>query len=124
MEYITRKEAVGKLRRLIGKDLRKLADKYKVTVFKNGKLNKGWAGHVLERYLGLGLSSRQAPNAQFWELKVVPLVKRGNSYTPKETMAITMINPEELKKHSFFESHCWSKMNYPAAELRGINALS
>ena len=29
---------------------------------------------------------------------------------PKETMAITMINPEELKQHSFFESHCWSKL--------------
>jgi len=110
MEYITRKEAVGKLRRLIGKDLRKLADKYKVTVFKNGKLNKGWAGHVLERYLGLGLSSRQAPNAQFWELKVVPLVKRGNSYTPKETMAITMINAGDVAKKDFEDSHLFEKL--------------
>jgi hypothetical protein len=25
-------------------------------------------------------------------------------------MAITMINPEELKNQSFFKSHCWNKL--------------
>jgi hypothetical protein len=25
-------------------------------------------------------------------------------------MAITMINPDELRQHSFFESHCWNKL--------------
>lgn len=25
-------------------------------------------------------------------------------------MAITMINPKELAKHLFFESHCWEKL--------------
>jgi len=29
---------------------------------------------------------------------------------PKETMAITMINPDELKTQGFFESHCWNKL--------------
>ena len=29
---------------------------------------------------------------------------------PKETMAITMINPKELKEHSFFKSHVWAKL--------------
>jgi DNA mismatch repair protein MutH len=29
---------------------------------------------------------------------------------PKETMAITMINPDELRKEDFFKSHCWAKL--------------
>ena len=52
-----RKDAIKKLRGLEGQDLRKLAERYKVTVWKEGKLNKGWAGHVIERYLGLPLNS-------------------------------------------------------------------
>jgi len=40
-------------------------------------------------------------------------------------MAITMINPEELKKHSFFESHCWAKLKaiiFCAVAWHGQNA--
>ncbi len=110
MEIISRKQAVGQLQKLIGKDLRKLADKYKVTVFKNGRLNKGWAGHTLERYLGLDLSSKQAPNSEFWELKVVPLKRQGNSYIPKETMAITMINAKDVATTDFENSHLLKKL--------------
>lgn len=110
MHIITREEAIKELRKLIGVDLRKLADKYNVTVFKNGKLNKGWAGHVLEKYLGLGLSSLQAPNGQTWELKIVPLVRRGGIYLPKETMAITMINAENVADTDFEQSHLFEKL--------------
>jgi len=110
VKYIIREEAVKKLQKLIGKDLRKLADEYKVTVFKNGKLNKGWAGHVLERYLGLDLSSKPAPNTQFWELKVVPLIKREDCYIPKETMAITMINAKDVAEKKFENSHLFEKL--------------
>ena len=52
-----RQEALLKLSELIGKDLRLLADKYEVTVFREGKRNKGWAGHVLERHLNLPINS-------------------------------------------------------------------
>ena len=90
--------------------MRKLADKYNVTVFKNGKLNKGWAGHVLEKYLGLGLSSLQAPNGQSWELKTVPLIKKKGQYFPKETMAITMINGNEVAETDFEDSHLLRKL--------------
>lgn len=110
MKIITRKQAVAQLRKIIGKDLRQMADKYNVTVFKNGKFNKGWAGHTLEHFLGLGLSSKQAPNGEFWELKAVPLYKRGNSYSPKETMAITMINAEDVAEKHFEESHLFNKL--------------
>ena len=110
MLIIKRNEALRILKKIIGKDLRKLADKYNVTVFKNGKLNKGWTGHVLEKYLGLGLSSLQAPNGQSWELKIVPLIKKRGSYFPKETMAITMINGDEVARTSFENSHLFEKL--------------
>lgn len=110
MKFINRKQAVKEFQKVIGKDLRKMAAKYKVTVFKNGKLNKGWAGHVLERYIGLGLSSKQAPNSHFWELKVVPLRKRGKLYVPKETMAITMINTNNVPQTDFEHSHLLNKL--------------
>ena len=110
MQIITRQQAVDEINKIIGHDLRAMADKYKVTVFKDGKLNKGWAGHVLENYLGLGLSSAQAPNGEFWELKVVPLKQAGDTYRPKETMAITMINAQDVAAKTFAESHLYNKL--------------
>jgi len=56
-----RQEAIDKITKIVGEDLRVLADKYNITVFKNGKKNKGWAGHVIERYLGLPLNSTHLP---------------------------------------------------------------
>ena len=76
MRAITRFEATQKLQHLIGKDLRELAEAYGVTIFKNGKLNKGWAGLTLEKALGIGNDTVQASNGDFWELKLVPLVKK------------------------------------------------
>lgn len=110
MRIISREQAVKELQKIIGKDLRQMTDKYGVTVFKNGKINKGWAGHVLEKYLGLGLSSLQAPNGLSWELKMVSLRRHDNRYIPKETMAITMINARDLVKKNFKDSHLFNKL--------------
>lgn len=110
MRILNKKQAVIELRKIIGKDLRKMADEYGVTVFKNGKLNKGWAGLVLEQYLGLGMNIAQVPNGETWELKLVPFVKKNNLYTTKETMAITMINPKQVAKTDFYDSHLWAKL--------------
>lgn len=110
MKIIPRDKAVKMLQRYVGQDLRPLADKFGVTVFKGNKPNKGWAGHVLEHCLGLGLSSIQAPNGKYWELKSVPLIKKGENYTPKETMAITMIEPQNILDTPFEKSHLWSKL--------------
>ena len=54
--------AIEKLQTLNGQDLHHLAQKYEITVNKNGKINKGWAGHVIERFLGLPINSAQSPN--------------------------------------------------------------
>ena len=68
-----RNDAIIKLRQLENVDLVPLARKYHVTIWKGEKKNKGWAGHVLERYLGLPINSAQSPNFGSWELKIVPL---------------------------------------------------
>ena len=107
-----RQEALLKLSELMGKDLRLFADKYQVTVFKEGKPNKGWAGHVLERHLNLPINSSQAPNFGSWELKIVPLkyLQSGN-LTVKETMSITMIDPYNVENTEFEDSHLLAKLS-------------
>ena len=106
-----RQEALLKLSELIGKDLRLLADKYEVTVFREGKRNKGWAGHVLERHLNLPINSSQSPNFGSWELKIVPLkYLQSSKLTIKETMAITMIDPYNVESTDFGNSHLLAKL--------------
>lgn len=106
-----RTEAVGRLTPLIGSDLRPLADQHNITVWKNGKLNKGWVGHTIERILGLPLNSSRSPNFGSWELKVVSLkyLKTG-VLVPKETMAITMLDPHEVSAKEFEDSHLFTKL--------------
>ena len=106
-----REEAIRKLNSIVGHDLRELAELYKVTVVKGNKINKGWAGHVLERHLGLPINSSQAPNFGSWELKAIPLKKLMNGkLTVKETMSITMIDAYNVERTSFEESHLLSKL--------------
>lgn len=107
-----RVEALKRIAQLVGQDLRPLADHYKVTVWREGsKKNKGWAGHTIERFLGLPLNSSQSPDFGSWELKVISLVpRRTGELKVKETMAITMINPVEVAAKEFEESHLLSKL--------------
>lgn len=106
-----RQEAIRRISKLIEQDLRKLADRYEVTVFKNGKKNKGWAGHVIERYLGLPINSSQSPNFGSWELKVISLKHlKDKRLTIKETMAITMIDPYNVERTEFEDSHLFAKL--------------
>jgi len=110
MKIVTRTTAINNLKKHIGKDLRELALQYGITTYETGKQNKGWKGLVLERLAGLENNVSKAPNGLSYELKSVSFHEVKSELTPKETMAITMINPEELKQHSFFESHCWAKL--------------
>ncbi len=107
-----REIALARFAELIGQDLRPLAQTYEVTfIAKNGKINKGWAGHVAERYLGLPLNSSRAPNFGSWELKVVPFKYLKNGLlVPKETMAITMLDPFEVAGKTFTQSHLYTKL--------------
>ncbi|MBI4743648.1 MAG: hypothetical protein HY776_02320 [Actinobacteria bacterium] len=110
MKNITRFEATQLLQKLIGQDLRKLADKNNITVFKNEKFNKGWAGLTLEKAIGIGNNCIQASNGDYWELKLVPLLKKNGVWKVKETMAITMINADDVLAKPFEKSHLFDKM--------------
>lgn len=110
MKIVTRTTAIKNLKKYIGKDLRKLALEYGITTYETGKQNKGWKGLILERLAGLQTNVSKAPNGLSYELKSVSSRYVKNKLVPKETMAITMINPKELKAHPFFESHCWAKL--------------
>jgi len=115
MNILNKEEALSKLKALIGQDLRPLASKFGVTVFtdetNHKRRNKGWAGQVLERHIGLGVNNIQAPNGGHWELKMVSLKKlRNGNIVPKETMQITMINPEQVKNTPFESSHLLAKL--------------
>jgi len=110
-QNLNRKEALRRINLLAGRDLRPLADQYGVSVWKNGRENKGWAGLVIEQYLGLPQNSRQAPDFGDWELKVVPLrVDAGGALRVKESMAITMIEPAEVVASKFEDSHLYDKL--------------
>lgn len=106
-----REDAIRKLNELKGRDLVVLASQLDVTIWRGEKKNKGWAGHVLERYLGLPINSSQSPNFGSWELKIVPLKKLQNgNLSVKETMAITMIDPYNVANTPFEQSHLLAKL--------------
>lgn len=107
-----RVEAITRLTTLVGQDIRQLADQYRVTVWsQESKKNKGWAGHTIERYLGLPINSSRSPNFGSWELKLVPLVaRRTGELRVKETMAITMIDSVEVTNKEFEQSHLFNKL--------------
>lgn len=110
-QSLNRKDAIRRINELAGKDLRMMADEYKIPVWKNGHENKGWAGLVIECYLGLPQNSRQAPDFGDWELKVVPLRKDdAGNLRVKESMAITMIEPAEVLANKFEDSHLYDKL--------------
>lgn len=110
-QSLDRKEAVRRINLLAGKDLRPMADEYGIPVWKNGRENKGWAGLVIERYLGLPQNSRQAPDFGDWELKVVPLRRDAEKkLRVKESMAITMLEPAEVLSSRFEDSHLYDKL--------------
>lgn len=122
-----RSQAVAMILEAVGMDLHDLARKYSVTVTgSSGKVNKGWAGQVIERHLGLPISSTQSPDFGSWELKVVPLkyLKNG-SLAFKETMAVTMIDPQHVSDNPFHASHLLEKLRRAVIVTRivGDNAL-
>lgn len=73
--------------------------------------NKGAAGLLFEQLAGIPTSSA-CLDCIDGEVKVYPLkiLKRGE-IVPKETVAITMMTPEDLETVSWDESRCRKKIN-------------
>ncbi len=115
-----RLDALKKLKELEGIDLHTYALKFEITVKTlKGTVNKGWAGHVCERYLGIPINSAQSPNFGSWELKSVPLKRlRNGKLQFKETMAITMIDPYHVARTKFENSHLLAKLRKAICVVR------
>lgn len=97
--------------RVVANELHELARQYGVTIYREGRVNKGWAGHLFERHLEIPLSSARAPNFGSWELKSIPLkYKKNGELAFKETMAITMIDPVDVCQKQFEDSHLLMKL--------------
>ena len=73
--------------------------------------NKGLAGLFLEECLGIPHTSN-CLDCIDGELKIFPVKKlKKGDIVPKETMAVTMVSTEDLKKCEFAESNCYKKLN-------------
>ena len=108
---LTREEGLARLETLVGQDLRPLAIDYGVTVFREGRKNKGWAGHVVEHFLGRPPNADKEADFGDWELKVVSIVPNASGEPrPKESMSIAMFTGAELEAQSFGESHLFDKL--------------
>jgi len=108
---LSREEGLHRLDALVGVDLRPLADHYGITVLREGRRNKGWAGQVVERYLGRTPNADKAADFGDWELKVVSVVPdaRGEPRI-KESMAIAHCTAAELEATAFDRSHLLEKL--------------
>jgi hypothetical protein len=96
----------------------------KLTPFLNKKFNlpitknKGLPGLFLESILGINPTSN-CLDCTDGELKLFPLkqLKRGKgkekkrTWVPKESIAVTMLNINELKENNFYESKCFKKLS-------------
>jgi hypothetical protein len=72
--------------------------------------NKGKPGNYLEELVGIPTSSA-CLDCSDGEVKVFPVKKvKSGKFVPKETIAVTMINNEDIKNHSFDDSRCYKKL--------------
>ncbi len=119
-----RSEAIERMQALRGRNLHELALAHNVTVLSpQGKVNKGWAGHVVERFLELPLNSAQSPNFGSWELKSIPIKRLKNGRLAfKETMAITMIDPVNVCQKEFEQSHLLAKLKKAVIVARTVGS--
>ena len=74
--------------------------------------NKGLPGHFLEDLLGIPHTSNPL-DCSDGEVKVFPVKKlqKSGKLTPKESIAVTMLNKDDLKTCDFNTSKCCKKMS-------------
>ena len=73
--------------------------------------NKGLSGQFLEDLLGIPHTSN-CLDCSDGELKLFPVKKlKTGMFVPKESIAVTMLSPDELRTKDFNSSKCCKKMN-------------
>jgi DNA mismatch repair protein MutH len=109
---VIKRECIAKLQSISPSDnLYHWAEKYHITVKKNGKVNKGWVGQTLERILELENSNAQKKDGVDFELKSTSLIMRDGKWQPKETIKVTMLNPSHVLEETFETSAFWNKLS-------------
>lgn len=94
--------------------LETIAQRFQATVLKTRHIlpieaNKGRVGWKLEELLGIPHTSN-CLDCSDGELKATEFVRRGGALTPKETLAITMVDRAALLATPFEESRVYKKL--------------
>lgn len=92
-------------------NLYEVAEKFGITVLRNGRLNKGWAGQTLERIAGLSTNNFAGRDGADFELKSTTLVERNGVWVPRETIKVTTLNPARILDEEFQTSALWTKLS-------------
>lgn len=96
---------------LPSRNLYELAEELGVTVRKEGRLNKGWAGQTIERVAALHAGNAQRRDGSDFELKSTTLQPdRAGIWQPRETIKITAMNPRAILEETFETSALWNKL--------------
>jgi DNA mismatch repair protein MutH len=113
---LSRAEAVELLKPYLGQDLRRISDQLGVTQAHEAVSHYGWAGHTVEWLLGSAPNNQQAADFGTWELKVTSVEKvdghENQTWLPKGQITLTSIQPAELVKTSFEDSHLFEKTKH------------
>lgn len=83
----------------------------KINIYVNGKLNKGWKGHVIEHMLNLPKNSNKGSDYNDLEIKTVPVVIKQGNLSVKETTCLSVIDINNLLKQPFENSDLYKKIN-------------
>lgn len=98
-------------KKLSGVDISELARANNITIItREGKINKGWVGQTLDRLANTLDINSSKPDGEDFELKSVSVINRNSEWVPKETIAITMMNPQSILTESFENSALWHKL--------------
>lgn len=98
---------------LPGRNLYELAQSHAVTIRKQGRLNKGWVGQVVEKMAACEAGNAQRRDGVDFELKSTSLIKSSadaGGWIPKETIKVTQLSPEAMLTETFESSSLWDKL--------------
>lgn len=87
------------------------AQRNKITIYKNGKMDKGWKGNAIEHLLNIPKNSNRGSDYGFLEVKTVPVYfSSSGELKIKETTCLNIISPDEVLNSSFEQSSLYKKI--------------
>lgn len=87
------------------------AQRNKITIYKNEKMDKGWKGNAIEHLLNIPKNSHRGSDYGFLEVKTVPVhFSAFGELKIKETTCLNIIDPNEILNKTFLESSLYQKI--------------